>query len=82
MRLFKLWRRMDVRLLLRALRGPDTPWWLWPAALLLTIFAFEPANFGLPPPGILDELVLLPLLLRLIVKLSGAERLSVPKLGG
>lgn len=73
MRLFRLWHLRDVRLLLRAMRSPDRPWWLWPAVLLLVIFALEPANFGLPPLGILDDVVLLPLLLRALVKLSGAE---------
>jgi uncharacterized membrane protein YkvA (DUF1232 family) len=82
MRLFKLWRLQDVRRLVLALRSPDRPWWLWPLALLLIIFALEPANFGLPALGILDDLILLPLLLRLVVKLSGAERLTVARSGG
>jgi uncharacterized membrane protein YkvA (DUF1232 family) len=81
MRLLRLWRFKDVRLLLLALRSPNRPWWLWPVALLLVLFALEPANFGLPALGILDDLILLPLLLRAIVKLSGAERLAVPRAG-
>lgn len=80
MRLFRLWRLLsrDLRLLLLALRRADRPWWLLPATLLLLIFALEPANFALPALGILDDLVLLPLLLRVLVKLSGAERLAPP----
>lgn len=80
MRLFRLWRLLsrDLRLLLFALRRADRPWWLLPATLLLLIFALEPANFALPALGVLDDLIVLPLLLRALVKLSGAERLAPP----
>jgi uncharacterized membrane protein YkvA (DUF1232 family) len=79
-RLFRLWRLLgrDLRLLLIALRRADRPWWLLPATLLLLIFALEPANFALPALGILDDLLVLPLLLRALVMLSGAERLAPP----
>jgi uncharacterized membrane protein YkvA (DUF1232 family) len=80
MRLFRLWRLLgrDLRLLLLALRSAERPWWLLPATVLLLIFALEPANFALPALGILDDLVVLPLLLRALVKLSGAQRLAQP----
>jgi uncharacterized membrane protein YkvA (DUF1232 family) len=77
MKLFKLWRLQDVRLLASALRSRTRPAWLWPVTILLVLFAIEPANFGLPALGIVDDLILLPLLLRLVVKLSGADRLQV-----
>jgi uncharacterized membrane protein YkvA (DUF1232 family) len=79
MRLFKLWHLMkaDVRLLWLALRREDRPRWLLPAVLVLMVFALDPANFALPTLGILDDLILLPLLLRALVKLSGADRVSV-----
>jgi uncharacterized membrane protein YkvA (DUF1232 family) len=79
MHLFKLWHlmRADVRLLWLALRREDRPRWLLPAVLVLMVFALDPANFAVPPLGILDDLILLPLLLRALVKLSGADRVSV-----
>jgi hypothetical protein len=77
MRLFRLWRLRDVRLLVGALRSATRPRWLWPVTILLVLFAIEPANFGLPALGVVDDLILLPLLLRLVVKLSGADRLQV-----
>lgn len=76
MRLLRLWRLVsrDARLLLAALRRPNRPWWLLPATVVLLVFALEPANFALPILGIVDDLVILPLLLRGLVKLSGADR--------
>jgi uncharacterized membrane protein YkvA (DUF1232 family) len=81
MRLFRLWRLMnrDARLLLLALRRADRQWWLLPAVLLLLVFALDPANFALPALGLVDDLVLLPLLLHLLVKFSGADRLAISK---
>jgi uncharacterized membrane protein YkvA (DUF1232 family) len=80
MRLLKLWRLMhqDVRFILLALRRQDRPWWLLPAALLLLFFALDPLNLALPTLGILDDLIVLPLMLRAVVKLAGADRLPSP----
>jgi uncharacterized membrane protein YkvA (DUF1232 family) len=76
MRLFRLWRLMhqDVRFILLALRRQDRPWWLLPAALLILFFAIDPLNLALPTLGILDDLIVLPLLLRTVVKFAGADR--------
>jgi uncharacterized membrane protein YkvA (DUF1232 family) len=76
MRLFKLWRLMyqDVRFIMLALRRQDRPWWLLPAVLLILFFALDPLNLALPTLGILDDLFVLPLLLRTVVKLAGANR--------
>lgn len=76
MRLLRLWRVMhrDVRLILLALRRADRPWWLLPAVVLILFFALDPLNLALPTLGILDELIVLPLLLRAVVKLAGADR--------
>jgi uncharacterized membrane protein YkvA (DUF1232 family) len=65
-RMFLFWRRggADVRRLWFALRHPDRPRWLLPAAALLAVYALEPANFAFPMLGIVDDMVLLPLLLR------------------
>jgi uncharacterized membrane protein YkvA (DUF1232 family) len=71
-RLFRLWRlgAQDLRLLMTVLRRPDKPWWLLPVSLLLAWFALEPVNFAIPLLGAIDDFVLLPLLLRVIVKFA------------
>ena len=68
-RMLLLWRfgRQDLGLLWFALRHPDRPFWLLPAAGLLALFALEPANFALPLLGAVDDLVLLPILLHTLV---------------
>jgi uncharacterized membrane protein YkvA (DUF1232 family) len=83
MRLFRLWRLMhqDVRLILRALRREDRPRWLLPVVLLILFFALDPLNLALPTLGILDELIVLPLMLRAVVKLAGADHLARERLG-
>jgi uncharacterized membrane protein YkvA (DUF1232 family) len=58
-RLFRLWRlgAQDLRLLMTV-------------SLLLAWFALEPVNFAIPLLGAIDDFVLLPLLLRVIVKFA------------
>jgi uncharacterized membrane protein YkvA (DUF1232 family) len=53
-----------------ALRRPDKPWWLVPVTFLLAWFALEPVNFAIPLLGAIDDFVLLPLLLRVVVKFA------------
>ena len=69
-RLFRLWRlgARDLRLLWFALRHPHRPVWLWPAALGLALYALEPLNFAVPLLGVVDDFVLLPLVLHLLIK--------------
>jgi len=67
----------DARLIFLALRRADRPKWLLPAVVLLLFFALDPLNLALPTLGIFDDLIMLPLLLRLLVKLSGAQRLAL-----
>ena len=76
-RLFRLWRLSgrDVRTLWQALRRTDRPRWLLPATLALLFFAVEPLNFALPALGVVDDLVLLPLLLRALAMLASPETL-------
>jgi uncharacterized membrane protein YkvA (DUF1232 family) len=71
-RLFTLWRLggRDLQVLWHALRQPDRPIWLMPAALLLVFFALEPLNLAFPVLGVVDDFVLLPLLLRGLVSLA------------
>ncbi|HEX4268828.1 MAG TPA: hypothetical protein VHY36_13140 [Steroidobacteraceae bacterium] len=74
-RLFRLWRLVasDLRLLWFALRHRSRPIWLWPVAVLLALYALDPLNFALPLAGIVDDLVLVPLLIHVVVKLLPAE---------
>jgi uncharacterized membrane protein YkvA (DUF1232 family) len=53
-----------------ALRNPNRPRWLIAASIALAIFALEPFNFAIPFLGIVDDVFLLPLLLRLLAKLA------------
>jgi uncharacterized membrane protein YkvA (DUF1232 family) len=74
-RLFRLWRLVasDLRLLWFALRHPRRPTWLWPVAVILCLYALDPLNFALPLAGIFDDLVLIPLLVHLVVRLLPSE---------
>jgi uncharacterized membrane protein YkvA (DUF1232 family) len=75
LRLFRLWRlgADDLRLLWFALRHPARPVWLLPAAALLVLYAIEPLNFALPLFGVVDDLVILPLLLHLLLRFLPME---------
>jgi uncharacterized membrane protein YkvA (DUF1232 family) len=75
LRLFRLWRvgGRDLGLLWFALRHPGRPVWLIPASTLLAVYALEPANFAMPLLGVVDDLVLLPLLLHAMVRLLPAD---------
>jgi uncharacterized membrane protein YkvA (DUF1232 family) len=74
-RLFRLWRLVasDLRLLWFALRHERRPIWLWPVAVVLGLYALDPVNFALPFAGIVDDLVLIPILIHLVVRLLPAE---------
>ena len=74
-RLFRLWKfaRYDLRLLWFALRHRSRPVWLWPATLVLGLYALDPANFALPALGFVDDFVLLPLAVHLLLKLLPAD---------
>ena len=69
-RLLRLWRlgATDLRILWFALRHPNRPVWVWPAAIVLALYALEPLNFAIPALGVVDDLVLLPLILHLLVR--------------
>jgi uncharacterized membrane protein YkvA (DUF1232 family) len=70
LRLYRLLRiaGSDLRLLWFALRHPDRPKWLLPALVLLGVYAIEPLNFTLPLIGVVDDFVLLPLALHLLLR--------------
>lgn len=75
LRLLRLWRvaRRDLGLLWFALRHRHRPVWLWPAAIVLGLYALEPFNFAIPFLGIIDDFILLPLILHLLVGLLPDE---------
>lgn len=74
-RLVRLWRLggRDLRLLWFALKHPSRPLWLVPAALLLGFYAIEPFNFAIPLLGLVDDLVILPLVLHALLKFLPRE---------
>jgi uncharacterized membrane protein YkvA (DUF1232 family) len=74
-RLFRLWRigGTDLRLLWFALRHPNRPVWLLPLATILVVYAIEPLNFAVPLLGIVNDFVLLPLVLHLLLKFLPTE---------
>jgi uncharacterized membrane protein YkvA (DUF1232 family) len=65
-----LWKvvRDDLRVLLYALRHPDRPGWLMPATALVALYAIDPFNVAVPFVGIVDDGVLVPLALHLMVR--------------
>jgi uncharacterized membrane protein YkvA (DUF1232 family) len=67
--LILLWRvsRSDLRILWLALRSPARPGWLLPATVMLGFYALAPFNFAIPPLGLVDDFVLVPLLLHWLV---------------
>jgi uncharacterized membrane protein YkvA (DUF1232 family) len=71
LRLIRLWRlgAKDLVLLWFALRHPHRPAWLWPAAAVLFLYAVDPLNFAIPLLGAVDDLILVPLVLHLLVML-------------
>lgn len=78
-RILALWRVVagqDLRLLWFAIRHEQRPAWLLPALAGVALFAVEPLNFALPVLGVVDELVLLPLLLHGMIKMLPAQVLE------
>ncbi len=70
-----LWRfsKADLRVLWFALSHHDRPRWLRPATALMVLYALAPFNFVLPVLGIVDDLVLIPLLLHFLMTLLPAH---------
>ncbi len=58
----------DLRLLWFALKHPRRPVWLLPATVMLALYALEPFNFALPLFGIVDDLLILPLVLHVVLR--------------
>lgn len=68
-RLLVLWKtaRRDLRVLWFALGRPDRPGWLLPVLGLVALYAIEPFNVAMPILGLIDDGVIVPLVLHLIV---------------
>ena len=58
----------DLLVLWYALRHPDRPVWLMPAIALVALYAIDPFNVAVPFVGIVDDGVLVPLALHLMVR--------------
>src|SRR5215469_13004721 len=71
LRLLRLWRMVgrDLRLLWFALAHPRRPSWLVPALVLLGLYALDPINLALPFVGAVDDVVIIPMLLHLLLRL-------------
>lgn len=69
-RLFGFWRLAgrDLRLLWFALGHARRPRWLVPAAVLLIVWVFDPLNVAVPLLGVVDDLLLLPLVLQFLAR--------------
>ena len=65
-----LWKIVneDLRVLCYALRHPERPGWLIPTIALLGLYAIDPFNFAVPFVGIVDDGVLVPMALHLMVR--------------
>lgn len=74
-RLLRLWRMIgkDLHLLRFALVHPRRPSWLVPALVLLALWALDPINFALPFAGIVDDVVIIPMLLHLLLRFLPAD---------
>ena len=82
-RLSVLWSvvRGDARLLWRALRHPQAPAWLKPAALALVAYLIWPVDLipdFIPFVGVMDDIVLIPLAIRFLLdRLPSALRTDI-----
>lgn len=82
-RLSVLWSvvRGDARLLWRALRHPQAPGWLKPAALALVAYLIWPVDLipdFIPIVGVMDDIVLIPLAIRFLLdRLPGGLRADI-----
>lgn len=69
-RIALLWNvvKGDLRVLWFALRQPGRPGWLMPVTALVALYALAPFNIALPLVGVVDDGILVPLVLHLLVR--------------
>jgi len=75
LRFWRLWwiGRRNLRVLWLALHHPSRPAWLLPALAVLVLYSLEPLNFAIPFLGVVDDLILLPIALNLLIWLLPPE---------
>lgn len=82
-RVVMLWTlvRSDARLLWAALRHPLSPGWLKPAVALMVLYVVSPVDFipdVVPLLGVVDDLVLVPMAIRFVLRrLPAAVRADI-----
>jgi uncharacterized membrane protein YkvA (DUF1232 family) len=76
--LLVMWRmsKADLRLLWFALKHDDRPGWLLPTSVGLALYAVAPFNLALPILGVVDDVVLVPLVLHALLKLLPLQLLQ------
>ena len=75
LRFWRLWwiGRRNLGVLWLALHHPRRPVWLLPALAIIVLFSLEPLNFAIPFLGVVDDLILLPIALNLLIWLLPPE---------
>jgi uncharacterized membrane protein YkvA (DUF1232 family) len=75
LRFWRLWwiGRRNLGVLWLALQHPRRPAWLLPALAILVLYSLEPLNFAIPFLGVVDDLILLPIALNLLIWLLPPE---------
>ncbi len=70
-----LWRmsRADLKFLWFALQHPLRPRWFRPAALGLVLYALSPLNFAMPLIGVIDDMIIVPLVLHWLLQRLPAQ---------
>jgi len=71
--------RRDVYAIYLASRDPRTPWYAKALALAVAAYALSPVDLipdFIPVLGYLDELILLPLAIMLVIRLIGPQRMA------
>lgn len=78
-----LWRmsKSDLRMLWFALRHPDKPVWLLPATVFLALYAISPLSYAIPFVGLADDLIVVPTLLHLLLKMLPEPLRATPSHG-
>ncbi|WP_322102022.1 hypothetical protein [Paraburkholderia sp. J41] len=79
-RIALLWNivKGDARVLWRALRAPERPVWLVPATALVALYALDPFNIAMPLAGIVDDGIIVPLVMHLMVRCLPAHLREAP----
>jgi uncharacterized membrane protein YkvA (DUF1232 family) len=69
--------RRDLSTLLIAVRQPDRPAWLMPAMGMIALYAIAPFNVAIPVVGLIDDGLIVPVALHLLVRCLPARSRSM-----